>query len=107
MHLPFKGCLDKIEQWYREQYLLFLLGSLIIAIIQFMVLLSVILNCTKMHRKNVTQNISRPNQQTENIYQTEIPPITELDKIQRDRFAVQANTVGLWSSRWTPTSQQF
>lgn len=59
-----------------------------------------------MHRKHVTKSISRSEQSKENIYQNEIPPITELGKIHRDRFAVEANTVGLWSSRWTPTSQQ-
>uniref|UniRef100_U5EX76 Putative tetraspanin n=1 Tax=Corethrella appendiculata TaxID=1370023 RepID=U5EX76_9DIPT len=42
------GCLYKIDNWYREQYFLFLCAGLIIAIVEFCVLLSIILSCTKL-----------------------------------------------------------
>lgn len=47
-----QSCLDKIDFWYRQQYILFLGASLIIAIIEFCVLLSIILNCTKIAKKS-------------------------------------------------------
>ncbi|XP_011184645.1 tetraspanin-11 isoform X1 [Zeugodacus cucurbitae] len=40
-------CLKYLENWYYEQYTLFLGASIIIAIVEFCVLLSVIVNCTK------------------------------------------------------------
>ncbi|XP_035789020.1 CD151 antigen-like [Anopheles albimanus] len=46
------GCLHKIEVWYREQYFLFLCAGLIVAVVEFCVLLSIILSCTKLPRKN-------------------------------------------------------
>ncbi|XP_058458271.1 CD151 antigen-like isoform X3 [Malaya genurostris] len=47
------GCLHKIEIWYREQYFLFLCAGLIIAVVEFCVLLSIILSCTKLPRRAV------------------------------------------------------
>ncbi|XP_053670444.1 CD151 antigen [Anopheles nili] len=46
------GCLHKIELWYREQYFLFLCAGLIVAVVEFCVLLSIILSCTKLPREN-------------------------------------------------------
>ncbi|XP_055532357.1 CD151 antigen isoform X2 [Wyeomyia smithii] len=45
------GCLHKVEVWYREQYFLFLCAGLIVAVVEFCVLLSIILSCTKLPRK--------------------------------------------------------
>lgn len=42
------GCLDKLDDWYRQHYLTFLGVSLLVAIIEFGVLLSVILSCTRL-----------------------------------------------------------
>lgn len=47
------GCLDKLDDWYREHYLLFLGASLLVAVIEFGVLLSIILSCTRLPKKNV------------------------------------------------------
>lgn len=50
------GCLDKLSEWYREHYGIFLGVSLILAIIEFAVLLSIILSCTRMQKtKHITQ----------------------------------------------------
>ncbi|XP_037950773.1 tetraspanin-8-like [Teleopsis dalmanni] len=46
-------CLNYLDNWYREQYVVFLGASLIIAVIEFCVLLCIILNCTKITRKSV------------------------------------------------------
>lgn len=47
------GCLDKISEWYREHYGIFLGASLLLAIIEFAVLLSIILSCTRMQKKKL------------------------------------------------------
>lgn len=47
------GCLDKISEWYHEHYGIFLGASLLLAIIEFAVLLGVILSCTRMQRRKV------------------------------------------------------
>ncbi|XP_055838953.1 uncharacterized protein LOC129906975 isoform X2 [Episyrphus balteatus] len=41
-------CLEYLDMWYREQYLLFFGGSLLVIIVEFLVLLSIILTCSKM-----------------------------------------------------------
>lgn len=43
-----KGCLNKIELWYRQQYVVFLGIILLLAITEFCILLTIILNCTKI-----------------------------------------------------------
>ncbi|XP_053687450.1 CD151 antigen [Sabethes cyaneus] len=53
------GCLHKIEVWYREQYFLFLCAGLIVAVVEFCVLLSIILSCTKLPRKIGTMSPER------------------------------------------------
>lgn len=54
------GCLEYLDEWYREHYILFLGASLIVAVIEFSVLLSIILSCTKLAK--VTRH--RINQRT-------------------------------------------
>ncbi|KAL9703454.1 hypothetical protein quinque_006972 [Culex quinquefasciatus] len=81
------GCLHKIEVWYREQYFLFLCAGLIVAVVEFCVLLSIILSCTKLPRKAATVGINpdrlqppsslpRPAGRTivrDNIYERDLP----------------------------------
>lgn len=45
-----QGCLDKIDVWYRQQYVLFLGATLVVAVIEFCVLLSVIFSCTRLQQ---------------------------------------------------------
>ncbi|ALC41121.1 Tsp68C [Drosophila busckii] len=40
------SCLSHLELWYREQYSIFLIASLVLALIEFSVLLGIILSCT-------------------------------------------------------------
>ncbi|XP_041781616.1 CD151 antigen-like isoform X1 [Anopheles merus] len=81
------GCLHKIELWYREQYFLFLCAGLIVAVVEFCVLLSIILSCTKLPRKNHAAQMLRTNplphipipalpanrRVRDNIYEHELP----------------------------------
>lgn len=83
------SCLEHIDNWYREQYVLFLGASLIVAIVEFCVLLAIILNCTKIpkFRKIEEDHIelqARRKSQIiiDNIYQPDINVIpTELKEI--------------------------
>lgn len=46
------SCLEYLDDWYRQHYILFLVASLIVAIVEFSVLLSIILTCTKMSTRD-------------------------------------------------------
>lgn len=41
-----ESCLEHLDAWYREQYSVFLVGSLVLALVEFSVLLGIILTCT-------------------------------------------------------------
>ncbi|XP_017472020.1 PREDICTED: tetraspanin-11 [Rhagoletis zephyria] len=60
-------CLSYLDTWYREQYVVFLSASLIVAIVEFCVLLTIIFNCTKVQE---LQNVRGKTRQmlVENIY---------------------------------------
>jgi hypothetical protein len=85
-----EGCLEKIEYWYREHYIVLLCGGLVLAMVEFFVLLSIVLSCTKAkqsHRKppiklfseehvvDLGDTFSR-NPTRENIYQEDFMSIT-------------------------------
>ncbi|XP_053966319.1 tetraspanin-11 [Anastrepha ludens] len=74
-------CLTYLDNWYREQYVLFLCASLIVAIVEFCVLLSIIVNCTKIGSKHFMveksaelRNVRDKRRQTlvENIYKKDM-----------------------------------
>lgn len=77
------SCLDYLDNWYREQYAIFLGASLIIAIVEFCVLLSIILSCTKISTKTVKvdsllemrSKVKTRQALVENIYEPEIVDI--------------------------------
>lgn len=66
-----QSCVDKIEQWYREQYVYFLGAGVLIALIEFAVLLSIILSCTRIHRK-------KPKRKTLEEIEVHHDPITNI-----------------------------
>lgn len=41
-----------LEHWYQEQYILFLAVGLVIVLMEFAVLLSTVLSCTKVYKQN-------------------------------------------------------
>lgn len=53
----FQGCLEKIEYWYREHYIIFLGAGLVIAILEFFVLLGIILSCTKIKQNKIQKQM--------------------------------------------------
>lgn len=46
-----KSCLDEIETWYRQHYILFLGIISVVALVHFFVLLSIIYSCTNIKRQ--------------------------------------------------------
>ncbi|XP_055918936.1 uncharacterized protein LOC129950980 isoform X2 [Eupeodes corollae] len=76
-----KSCFEYVDTWYREQFVMFLCAILLIIIIEFFVMLSIILNCTKMSKRpcseedlnEMSTRITKPNQpQVENVYAPDI-----------------------------------
>lgn len=75
-----QGCAENLEAWYKEQYVIFLIAGLIIVLIEFMVLLSTILACTKLYKfkrhakeqkeTKVATNVQSTN---ENFYHRKVP----------------------------------
>lgn len=63
------GCKEPLEQWYREQYVFFLAGGLVVVLVEFVVLLSTILMCTRIYHHN--------EETKENAKNTEIEPKSE------------------------------
>lgn len=63
----------RLEYWYKEQYIVFLVAGLIMVLIESMVLLSTILACTRLYRfKRQTKELTKVNtipKTNENIYQ--------------------------------------
>lgn len=53
-----EGCLDKVEYWYREQYIILLCASLILVFVEFFVLLTIVLNCTRLKKSRLSHRIT-------------------------------------------------
>lgn len=47
----------QLEQWYQEQYILFLVVGLVIVLVEFAVLLSTILSCIKVYKHKNFDNV--------------------------------------------------
>ncbi|XP_039487553.1 uncharacterized protein LOC120449243 [Drosophila santomea] len=77
-----ESCLPHLDNWYREQYSIFLGASLILALIEFCVLLAIIMSCTGLAsqrallRKPVqevrTQKVKSRQTLIENIYEPDV-----------------------------------
>ncbi|KAJ8941449.1 hypothetical protein NQ318_016889, partial [Aromia moschata] len=58
------GCKDYLDQWYREHYVIFLGLGLGIVLVEFMVLLSTILTCTRIYlHKQETKDLPKNSRQ--------------------------------------------
>ncbi|XP_063695594.1 tetraspanin-11 [Culicoides brevitarsis] len=77
-HRYVDSCVDKIEQWYREQYIYFLGAGVLIALVEFSVLLSIILSCTRIYKKKpkrkTLEEIEVHREPITNIYHDGFPP---------------------------------
>ncbi|CAH1373057.1 hypothetical protein MTP99_014506 [Tenebrio molitor] len=60
-----EGCNDHIQQWYRQHYLIFLGIGLVAVLVEFLVLLSTILTCTRIYKHNQDVKENSKNVRTE------------------------------------------
>ncbi|KAK5649779.1 hypothetical protein RI129_000808 [Pyrocoelia pectoralis] len=87
-----KGCIEALEQWYKQQYVIFLVTGLVVVLVEFLVLLSIIFAFTKVCRyRQATKidddqlNINFPKIQ-ENVYERRSPFTL------RDSYATSSNS---------------
>lgn len=108
--------MDKIEYWYREHYIVLLTAGLLIALVEFFVLISIVLSCTKMKQNRMRQvspvklineratsrtlpqeHSLQRNSATENIYQEDFISVTPET---RDVYVQPAN---FFKHKYPPT----
>ncbi|KAJ8919136.1 hypothetical protein NQ315_012121, partial [Exocentrus adspersus] len=93
------GCKESLEQWYREHYLVFLGAGLLVVLIEFMVLLSTILTCTRIyhHNQEVKENARNLKQEPEPSTPTDIsfhkrPSSSEAGAYSNETYAVASGS---------------
>lgn len=69
-NLSFQGCKESLELWYREHYVVFLGVGLVVVLIEFMVLLSTILTCTRIYHYNQEAKDNAKNSKQEPEFST-------------------------------------
>ncbi|KAL0883808.1 hypothetical protein ABMA27_015898 [Loxostege sticticalis] len=66
------GCYSRLEDWYQQQYLVFMLGLFVIALLKFGILLSTVYSCIRLRkrRQDIHPFVMRSidNKTNENIY---------------------------------------
>ncbi|XP_060800578.1 tetraspanin-33 [Amyelois transitella] len=73
-HVP--GCLDRLDEWYQQQYLIFMLGLFVTAVFKLGILLSTVFSCIRLKRRRqeirsfVMKSID--NNTNENIYESKM-----------------------------------
>lgn len=76
-----QGCLGKLEDWYQEQYVLFLLILFIVALFKLGLLLSTIFSCIRLKEqyKDMQSFIMKSieNKTNENIYERKLGALHE------------------------------
>ncbi|XP_074041095.1 tetraspanin 68C isoform X2 [Leptinotarsa decemlineata] len=73
------GCSNSLEQWYRDHYITFLGVGLVIVLVEFGVLLTTILTCTRLYHHNQEIKENHMNTQQE----PESPPSTRETSFRR------------------------
>ncbi|KAF5292757.1 hypothetical protein FQR65_LT11165 [Abscondita terminalis] len=75
-----KGCIEELEKWYKEQYIIFLVAGLVVVLVEFLVLLSTIFAFTKICKYRQSSECTSTGLSTvkhpkigENIYQRRSP----------------------------------
>ncbi|RVE48418.1 hypothetical protein evm_006979 [Chilo suppressalis] len=73
-HMP--GCLSLLEDWYQQQYFIFMLALFIAALIKFGILLSTVFSCIriKKRRRNIHAYVMKTidNNTNQNIYESKM-----------------------------------
>ncbi|KAG7305405.1 hypothetical protein JYU34_009474 [Plutella xylostella] len=76
-----QGCLGKVEDWYQEQYMIFLLALFVVALLKLGLLLTTIFSCIRLKRKRkdihayIMKTID--NKTNENIYESKMSSMHE------------------------------
>lgn len=88
--------MDSLEQWYKEQYIIFLAAGLVIVLVEFSVLLSTILAFTKIckHKQAEKDN----NKQIPESNTQKIPQVSENIYQRRSAFPYSNDTYTTTSS---------
>ncbi|VVD03410.1 unnamed protein product [Leptidea sinapis] len=65
------GCLMKLEDWYQQQYFIFMLALFVSAIFKLSLLLSTVFSCIRLRRrrKQIHMFVTGDNRTNENIYE--------------------------------------
>ncbi|XP_068628077.1 tetraspanin-11 [Battus philenor] len=73
-HSP--GCLNKLEDWYQEQYIIFMLALFVMAIFKLGLLLTTVFSCIRLRKRNRYARSyimkSTENKTNENIYERQM-----------------------------------
>lgn len=77
----FQGCKDFLGDWYTEHYVVFLGIGFTVVLIEFMVLLSTILSCTRIYHHNQDAT------ERQNNIEMESEPSTSLKETRRSTVA--------------------
>ncbi|XP_073963632.1 uncharacterized protein [Choristoneura fumiferana] len=76
-HVP--GCLAKLEDWYHQQFIVFMLSLFVVALLKLGILLVTIFSCIRLRkrRRELHTFIMNSNRTNENIYETKMSTMHE------------------------------
>ncbi|EDW41409.1 tetraspanin-15 [Drosophila sechellia] len=104
-----ESCLPHLDNWYREQYSVFLAASLILAMIEFCVLLAIIMSCTGLasQRARLKKPVQEMRTQKVKSRQTLIENIYEPDVELRENFNHSGDGIYLGPASRHVSSEDF
>lgn len=74
-----QGCLGRLEDWYQQQYIIFMFALFIVALFKLGILLSTVFSCIRLRKKRQDVHSfimkSIDNNTNENIYESKMGPI--------------------------------
>ncbi|KAI5641962.1 tetraspanin-17 [Phthorimaea operculella] len=75
------GCLGKLEDWYQQQYIIFMLALFVVALFKLGILLSTVFSCIRLRKRNMKHHSfimkSIDNNTNENIYERKMGSIQD------------------------------
>ncbi|KAJ2950715.1 hypothetical protein O0L34_g8977 [Tuta absoluta] len=75
------GCLGKLEDWYQQQYIIFMLALFVVALFKLGILLSTVFSCIRLRKRNQKHHSfimkSIDNNTNENIYERKMGSIQD------------------------------
>lgn len=89
----FQGCLESIQQWYRDHYFLFLMLIISMVCVEFFVILNIIYNCSRLQKKkqrnNEMLNVKRALQNELQLYSVPKKATTKKSAVTRQQIQHQ------------------